>query len=68
MSTKKVIVYFEDERDALHFTVAASSLISGEPKLETGNREAMRLIRPLARANRIRISRGATTLEPQPAA
>jgi hypothetical protein len=65
MTTKKVILYFEDERDALHFTVAASSVISGGAKPEAG-RDANRLIQPLARANRIRVARSANQLQEQP--
>jgi hypothetical protein len=58
MTIKKVILYFEDEQDALRFTVAASSVISeGKPQVV---RDSMRLIQPLARASRIRVARGAT--------
>jgi hypothetical protein len=64
MSTRKVILYFEDESDALHFTVAASSVISdgdSHPKPD-----ASKLIQPLARANRIRVARTAThTQDPE---
>ncbi len=67
MTTKKVILYFEDERDALHFTVAASSVMSDGSRLN-GGKDATRLIQPLARANRIRVARSATQVqEPQAA-
>jgi hypothetical protein len=58
MSNRKVILYFEDESDALHFTVAASSLISDGDSQATP--DANKLIQPLTRANRIRVARGTT--------
>ncbi|MGE0406207.1 MAG: hypothetical protein AB7O65_07905 [Candidatus Korobacteraceae bacterium] len=61
MSTKKVILYFEDESDALHFTVAASSLISNPDS--PGSPDARKLIQPLTRAHRIRVGRSATHVQ-----
>ena len=66
MASKKVIVYFEDERDALHFTVAASSVIS-EGNWAGSDESANGLIEPLARANRIRVSSASAGQEPQAA-
>ena len=58
MSNRKVILYFEDESDALHFTVAASSLISDGDSQATPDTD--KLIQPLTRASRIRVARGTT--------
>ena len=51
MALKKVIVYFEDQQDALRFTLAAGSLISGEYSGMTG--PLAKLTAPLSRAARI---------------
>ena len=60
MSTKRVILYFDDESDAVRFTVAASSLISGDSQ---ASRDTRKLIQPLTRANRIRVGRSAARAE-----
>jgi len=61
MSSKEVILYFENESDAVHFTVAASSLISeGDSQARP---DATRLIQPLARAHRIRVAPGKNDAE-----
>jgi hypothetical protein len=65
MATKKVVVYFEDQRDALHFTLAAGSVMSEE--IPAG-KEAARLLQPLARASRVQIDQTASTDEDYPAA
>lgn len=51
MALKKVVVYFEDQQDALRFTLAAGSLISGEYSGMTG--PLAKLTLPLSRAARI---------------
>ena len=51
MALKKVVLYFEDQQDALRFTLAAGSLISGEYSGMTG--PLAKLTAPLSRAERI---------------
>ena len=51
MALKKVVLYFEDQQDALRFTLAAGSLISGEYSGMTG--PLAKLTAPLSRAARI---------------
>ncbi|HLH08350.1 MAG TPA: hypothetical protein VKW78_14015 [Terriglobales bacterium] len=51
MALKKVVVYFEDQQDALRFTLAAGSLISGEYSGMSGPLSKLTL--PLSRASRI---------------
>ena len=65
MATKKVVVYFEDQRDALHFTLAAGTVMSDE--IPAG-KEAARLLQPLARASRVQIDQTASTEEDYSAA
>lgn len=54
MAGKKVILYFENQRDALRFTLAAGSVMAEAKPAEVG-KDAMHLIQPLTRATRIRI-------------
>lgn len=54
MSVKKVVLYFDDQRDALDFTLAAGSVMS------SGGQHVPNLVRPLVRATRIRIGRTET--------
>ena len=65
MATKKVVVYFEDQRDALHFTLAAGTVMSDQ--IPAG-KEAARLLQPLARASRVFIDQAASSEEDYPAA
>jgi len=51
MALKKVVLYFEDQQDALRFTLAAGSLLSGEYSGMTG--PLAKLTQPLSRAARI---------------
>jgi hypothetical protein len=51
MALKKVVLYFEDQQDALRFTLAAGSLISGEYSSMAG--PLAKLTQPLSRAARI---------------
>jgi hypothetical protein len=61
MALKKVVLYFEDQQDALRFTLAAGSLISGEYSGMTG--PLAKLTAPLSRA--ARITAGGSIGEPQ---
>jgi hypothetical protein len=51
MAAGKVILYFENQEDAMHFTLAAGSLMSGEKR--TGTTGSTDLARELSRASRI---------------
>jgi hypothetical protein len=62
MSVRKVILYFEDHRDALRFTLAAGSVMSG-PDHPSSGQNVLRIIQPLSRATRIRVGRTATNDE-----
>jgi hypothetical protein len=55
MAIKKVILYFQNEQDALRFTLAAGSVMS-EAEQDTG-KQALHLINPLKGATRIRVGR-----------
>jgi hypothetical protein len=59
MAARKVILYFEDHRDALRFTLAAGSVMSGADHPSAGQ-NVLRIIQPLARARRIRVGKTAT--------
>ncbi len=68
MATKKVILYFDNQQDALRFTLAAGSVMADSEQTDDGER-AMHLLKPLARATRIRVTRTASSDDdPQPAA
>jgi len=56
--SKKVVLYFDNHRDALRFTLAAGSVMSDTE--QTRAADADRLIEPLARATRIRVARTAS--------
>ena len=62
MALKKVVVYFEDQRDALRFALAAGSVLAEEA--HSTPRETP-LTQTLRRAARIR-SGGTITLEEEP--
>jgi len=59
MARRKVTLYFEDHRDALRFTLAAGSVMSGAEHPNIGQ-NVLRIVQPLARATRIRVGRAAT--------
>jgi hypothetical protein len=59
MAGRKVILYFDDHRDALRFTLAAGSVMSGADHPNTGQ-NVLRIVQPLSRASRIRVGRTAT--------
>jgi hypothetical protein len=51
MAAGKVILYFENQEDALHFTLAAGSLIAGDR--QAGKTD--QVLREIERASRIRV-------------
>jgi hypothetical protein len=59
MSGRKVTLYFDDHRDALRFTLAAGSVMSGAEHPNTGQ-NVLRIVQPLSRATRIRVGQTAT--------
>jgi len=62
MSARKVTLYFDDHRDALRFTLAAGSVMTGADHPSTGQ-NVLRIVQPLSRASRIRVGRTATEEE-----
>lgn len=56
---KKVILYFDNQQDALRFTLAAGSVMA-DTQLPDSDVQALHLLKPLARATRIRVSRTAS--------
>ena len=59
MAGRKVTLYFDDHRDALRFTLAAGSVMSGAEHPNTGQ-NVLRIVQPLSRATRIRVGQTAT--------
>ncbi|HZE26196.1 MAG TPA: hypothetical protein VE083_02365 [Terriglobales bacterium] len=51
MAASQVILYFDDQKDALRFALAAGSVMSGEGETETTKQRA--LIQETQRASRI---------------
>ncbi|HYL13304.1 MAG TPA: hypothetical protein VEV41_09715 [Terriglobales bacterium] len=51
MAARKVTLYFDDQKDALRFALAAGSVMSGEQQ----ERSADELIQETQRANRIKL-------------
>ncbi len=51
MAARKVILYFEDQTDALRFALAAGSVMSGEKQPKSADE----LVQETQRANRIRL-------------
>lgn len=51
MAAKQVILYFDDQKDALRFALAAGSVMSGESEADTSERRS--LIQETQRASRI---------------
>lgn len=51
MAARQVILYFDDQKDALRFALAAGSVMSGEGENETAKQHT--LIQETQRANRI---------------
>lgn len=65
MATKKVILYFDNQQDALRFTLAAGSLMTGSEQEEEARRQALHLVSPLKAATRIRVGRTSSREEGQ---
>lgn len=57
MAAKQVILYFDDQSDALRFALAAGSVMSGEG--ETDPKERRSLIQETQRASRILLDEAA---------
>ena len=51
MAAKQVILYFDDQKDALRFALAAGSVMSGESEADASERRS--LIQETQRASRI---------------
>ena len=59
MAARQVILYFDDQKDALRFALAAGSVMSGEGETETTKERA--LIQETQRASRILLDEPANT-------
>jgi hypothetical protein len=59
MAARQVILYFDDQKDALRFALAAGSVMSGEGDMETTKERA--LIQETQRASRILLDEPANT-------
>lgn len=62
MAARQVILYFDDQKDALRFALAAGSVMSGESETET--REERTLIQEMQRASRILLDEAVNTGAP----
>jgi hypothetical protein len=62
MAARQVILYFDDQKDALRFALAAGSVMSGEGETET--REERTLIQEMQRASRILLDEAVNTGTP----
>lgn len=58
MAAKKVVLYFDNHVDALHFTLAAGSVMAGDNR----GRAMNQMVNEVARASRITVT---GTLDPQ---
>jgi len=54
MAARQVILYFDDQKDALRFALAAGSVMSGESE----NQATGELVQEMQRARRIRLDEG----------
>jgi hypothetical protein len=52
MAGKKVVLYFDRQEDALHFTLAAGSVLAGDAA-SLGSDQRATVIQEMGRANRI---------------
>jgi len=59
MAARQVILYFDDQKNALRFALAAGSVMSGEGETETTKERA--LIQETQRASRILLDEPANT-------
>lgn len=62
MAARQVILYFDDQKDALRFALAAGSVMSGECENETAKQRT--LIQETQRANRILLDEPTITGSP----
>jgi hypothetical protein len=63
MAAREVILYFDDQTDALRFALAAGSVMSGEKQTKSANE----LINETQRASRIKLGDALSTALGQPA-
>jgi len=61
MAARQVILYFDDQKDALRFALAAGSVMSGD---ETETHEERTLIQEMQRARRILLDEAVNTGTP----
>ena len=54
MAARQVILYFDDQKDALRFALAAGTVMSGE----SANQATGELVQEMQRARRIRLDEG----------
>lgn len=57
MATRQVILYFDDQNDALRFALAAGSVMAGEGQ----NQNTRQLVQETQRASRIRLDEAASS-------
>lgn len=62
MAAKQVILYFDDQSDALRFALAAGSVMSGEGEADPAERRS--LIQETQRASRILLDEAANAAAP----
>jgi hypothetical protein len=62
MAARQVILYFDDQKDALRFALAAGSVMSGESETETTKQRT--LIQETQRASRILLDEPVNTGNP----
>ncbi len=62
MAARQVILYFEDQKDALRFALAAGSVMAGESEMVTT--EERTLIQETQRASRILLDEPVNTASP----
>jgi hypothetical protein len=60
MAARKVILYFDDQSDALRFALAAGSIMSGETLAHTTDE----LIQETQRATRVKLGDSVSTISP----
>ena len=60
MAARKVILYFDDQGDALRFALAAGSIMSGETLARTTDE----LIQETQRATRVKLGDSVSTIAP----
>ena len=61
MAARQVILYFDEQKDALRFALAAGSVMSGE----SANSATGELVQETQRARRIRLDEGLNTGSPE---